>query len=281
MNYRHGFHAGNFADVVKHAVLTRILVYLRQKDAGFRLIDTHAGAGRYSLASEEAERTGEWRDGIGRVLEAMLPPDVEVLLEPWLAPVRDGLAGPGRLYPGSPALARHLARPQDRIVLCEKQPDTARTLEAAMRGDKRIKVVAGDGWQALPGLLPPPERRGLVLIDPPFEAERELDTVASELEGALRRWPTGIFMAWYPIKARRPVERFARKLARLPAERVLRVEIDLYRTDRIDRLNGCGVAVIHPTWHLDDEMTRVLDTITPILAREESGRYRVEWLKSS
>jgi 23S rRNA (adenine2030-N6)-methyltransferase len=281
MNYRHGFHAGNFADVVKHAVLARVLVHIRQKDAAFRLIDTHAGAGSHSLASEEAERTGEWRDGIGRILGAALPADVESLLEPWLVLVRDGLAGPGRLYPGSPALARHLARPQDRILLCEKHPDAARDLQAAMRGDKRVKVVAGDGWRALPGLLPPPERRGLVLIDPPFEAERELDTVASALEGALRRWPTGIFLAWYPIKGRRPVERFARQLAGLPAERVLRVEIDLYKTERIDRLNGCGVAVIHPTWRLDDEMTRVLAAITPILARDSNGRYRVEWLKSS
>src|SRR5689334_15392716 len=123
MNYRHGFHAGNFADVLKHAALTRMIVYLRQKEAAFRLIDTHAGAGNHSLASEEAERTGEWRDGIGRILEAGLPSDVEALLEPWLAPVREALAGPGRLYPGSPALARRLARPQDRIVLCEKQPD--------------------------------------------------------------------------------------------------------------------------------------------------------------
>jgi 23S rRNA (adenine2030-N6)-methyltransferase len=281
VNYRHGFHAGNFADVVKHAAFARILVYLRQKEAAFRVIDTHAGAGSYSLASAEAERTGEWRDGIGRILEAALPSDVEALLGPWLAPARDGLAGPRRLYPGSPALARHLARPQDRIVLCEKHPDAARELQAAMRGDRRIKVVAGDGWQALPGLLPPPERRGLVLIDPPFEAERELDAVASALEGALRRWPTGIFLAWYPIKARRQVERFARQLAAMPAERILRVEIDLYKTERIDRLNGCGLAVIHPTWHLDDEMTRVLAVITPILAREDEGRYRVEWLKSS
>ena len=200
MNYRHAFHAGNFADVVKHALLARLLVHLARKDTAFRVIDLHAGRGLYRLDSDEARRTGEWKDGLGRVLAATFDPAVRTLLEPWLATVRD-VAGDGRThYPGSPVLAQRLTRPQDRLTFCEKNPAEAATLREALGTDRRVQVVEGDGWAILPGHVPPPERRGVVLVDPPFEEPRELDAIAASLATALRRWAPGIYMAWYPIK---------------------------------------------------------------------------------
>ena len=170
MNYRHAFHAGNFADVVKHAVLVRMLVHLRQKPAAFRVIDTHAGAGLYDLGGAEALRSGEWRDGIGRLLAAPIGEQARALLAPYL----DALASfnsAGRLasYPGSPALVRAFLRPQDRLIACELEPNAAAALARHLSGDRRSKAVAIDGWTALNAYVPPMERRGLVLIDPPFE----------------------------------------------------------------------------------------------------------------
>src|SRR3954468_1202756 len=169
MNYRHAYHAGNFADVFKHVVIARILARLMRKETPLRLIDTHAGAGIYSLDAEEAHRTGEWRDGVGRVLDASPSTEVADILAPWLQLVSPMAQAEPRLYPGSPRLAQALLRPQDRLVLIEKHPVDARYLHQAIEGDRRCKALTGDGWSLLLGLVPPPERRGLVLIDPPFE----------------------------------------------------------------------------------------------------------------
>ena len=192
MNYRHAFHAGNFADVVKHAVLARVIAYLKRKDKAFRVIDTHAGAGLYDLASDEAARTGEWRSGIGRVMTGALSADAASLLSPYLDAVRaanpDG--GPSA-YPGSPAIVRHLMRRQDRLTAIEKHPDEAAALKALFAGDVQTRVIELDGWLALGGHLPPKERRGLVLVDPPFEAEGEFDRLVGGLLKAHRRWPGG------------------------------------------------------------------------------------------
>jgi 23S rRNA (adenine2030-N6)-methyltransferase len=280
MNYRHAFHAGNFADVFKHAALARILVHLRQKEAAFRVIDTHAGEGWYVLDAAEAQRTGEWKDGIARVIAAELPASAASLLSPWLDFARQSFVGEPKRYPGSPALALHLMRPQDRLVLSEKHPPAAAMLGTAFRRDARVRLVAGDGWEALRSLLPPPERRGLVLIDPPFESEREFATIIGALQDALRRWASGMYLVWYPIKTRREVEWFTRRLSELPTGKVLRVEIGLFRKERIDRLNGCGVAIINPSWHLDDELGAIATALAPVLARDEGGHARVEWLKN-
>ncbi len=168
MNYRHAFHAGNFADVVKHAVLARVIAYLQRKDKAFRVIDTHAGAGLYDLASDAAARTGEWRSGIGRVMTSALPADAATLLSPYLDAVRAANPGGGlSAYPGSPAIVRHLLRRQDRLTAIEKHPDEAAALKAHFAGDIQTRVIELDGWLALGGHLPPKERRGLVLVDPP------------------------------------------------------------------------------------------------------------------
>ena len=223
MNYRHAFHAGNFADVFKHAAMARILAYLTRKDAALRVIDTHAGAGFHALDSSEASRTGEWQEGIGRHPDrASGRRASRRCWQPWLDFVAESMAQRPPLYPGSPALAQHLTRAQDRLFFCEKHPDEAERLAAGFAGDRRVKTIAGDGWRMLASLLPPPERRGLVVIDPPFEEEDEFGRIVSAMQGALRRFATGTYLIWYPIKGRREVDAFARKLADLPAAAILR-----------------------------------------------------------
>src|SRR5690348_18334767 len=188
MNYRHAFHAGNFADVLKHAVMTRILVRLRQKPQAFRVIDTHAGAGLYDLAGPEASRTGEWRSGIGRLMGAALDDEVHTLLAPYLDVVTALNGGALRLYPGSPLLARAMLRAQDRLLACELEPGAAAALARNLRGDARAKAVTIDGWVALNAYVPPKERRGLVVIDPPYEDAGEFSRLAAALEGARQKW---------------------------------------------------------------------------------------------
>src|ERR1051325_7801242 len=226
MNYRHAYHAGNFADVMKHAVLARVLTHLRDKPAAFRVIDTHAGAGVYDLGGLEAGKTLEWRDGIGRVMGADLDAGIRALLAPYLDAVKalnpsNALA----VYPGSPALTQSLLRPQDRLIACELEPQAAAALAGHLRGDARAKAVAIDGWTALSAYVPPKERRGLVLIDPPFEQPQEMSRLTQGLAAAHRKWPTGCYLLWYPIKEAAEVAGFVRKLARLGIGKMLRIEL--------------------------------------------------------
>ncbi|HEY6024700.1 MAG TPA: 23S rRNA (adenine(2030)-N(6))-methyltransferase RlmJ, partial [Pseudolabrys sp.] len=256
MNYHHEFHAGNFADVFKHAVLCRILDYLRGKPAAFRVIDTHAGAGLYDLTSDEARRGGEWHGGIEKLMAAQLPKAVAELLSPYLEVV-GALNERGRLrvYPGSPALARAWLRPQDRLIACELEPRTAAALTRNMQGDSRIKTLALDGWTALNAYVPPKERRGLVLVDPPFEVDSDFVRLSSGLAAAHRKWQTGIYALWYPIKGRREPDALAKRLRRLDPAKVLRAELMVAPLSDPTRLNGAGMIVINPPWTLETELS--------------------------
>jgi 23S rRNA (adenine2030-N6)-methyltransferase len=283
MNYRHAFHAGNFADVLKHAVLVRILTHLGEKAAPFRVVDTHAGAGLYDLAAEPATRTGEWRDGIGRLMDADLPDDVRALLAPYLAVVRAANPGGGlRRYPGSPLIALGLMRPQDRLVACELEPGAAAALAAHLRRDRRARAVEIDGWVALNAYVPPKERRGVVLIDPPYEEKDEFARLAEALAVAQRKWATGIFLLWYPLKERSGPDRLAAALrpgaaARI-APKVLRVEIE-WTPMASGRLSGAGLIVVNPPWRLAEELQqRLLPTLLPVLGPPAVGAGRVDWL---
>ena len=278
MNYRHAFHAGNFADVVKHAVLARIVAHLKEKPAAFRVIDTHAGAGVYDLAGPEASRTGEWREGIGKLIAARLPPMVRDLLAPYLDAVVAFNGDTLKVYPGSPALAQRWLRPQDRLVACEREPNAARALAARMRGDNRVKAVAIDGYTALNAYVPPKERRGVVFIDPPFEQPDEFDRLARALAGAHRKWPTGIYALWYPIKDALETERFARRLARLGIGRMLRAELTLPAKGD-ERLRGSGLVLVNPPWRLESELGVLLPALADALAAGSStGGTRIGWL---
>jgi 23S rRNA (adenine2030-N6)-methyltransferase len=279
MNYRHAYHAGNFADVLKHAVLCRALEYLRAKPAAFRVVDTHAGAGRYDLGGIEARKTGEWRDGIGRLVDADLASEPRRLLAPYLDAVVAFNSG-GRLvtYPGSPVLAQALLRPQDRLIACELEPQQAAALGRALRGDPRAKAIAIDGWTALGAYVPPKERRGLVLIDPPFERPGEFTRLLRGLAAAHRRWTTGNYLLWYPIKDLAEVAGFARNLVRLGIGKMLRAELTIESADSVGALQSCGLIFVNPPWSLHDELKVLLPVLARALCRGAAGRFRLEWL---
>jgi 23S rRNA (adenine2030-N6)-methyltransferase len=279
VNYRHSFHAGNFADVFKHAVLCRILHYLRAKLAAFRVIDTHAGAGLYDLAGPEASRGGEWHDGIERLLAAPLAAPVAALLAPYLE-VMAALNERGQLktYPGSPALARAWLRPQDRLIACEIEPKAGAALRQNLRGDIRIKTLEIDGWTALGAYVPPKERRGLVLVDPPFEQDGDFFRLAHGLAAAHRKWATGIYALWYPIKGRSEPDAFAKALRRAGIGKMLRAELMVAPLSDPTRLNGCGLILVNPPWTLQSELSVLLPALAGILGHDGKGTFRLDWL---
>jgi 23S rRNA (adenine2030-N6)-methyltransferase len=278
MNYRHAFHAGNFADVVKHAVLARILVHLRAKPAAFRVIDTHAGAGLYDLGGPEAGRSGEWRQGIGRLLTAAVGPAARALLAPYLEAIA-AFNGAGRLnvYPGSPALARSFLRAQDRLIACELEPKAAAALARNLEGDRRSKAVAIDGWTALNAYVPPKERRGIVLIDPSFEDAGDFSRLAHALEASHRKWASGSYLVWYPIKERAAPDALARRLRRSGMAKILRAELTVAEARDTDRLGACGLIVVNPPWTLADELQIMLAELAAVLS-DKWGGARVDWL---
>jgi 23S rRNA (adenine2030-N6)-methyltransferase len=279
VNYRHAFHAGSFADVFKHAILCRILHYLRQKQGAFRVIDTHAGAGLYDLTGAEASRGGEWQDGIGRLVKAPLAAPVASLLAPYLD-VIGAINEPRelKLYPGSPAIARAWLRPQDRLIACEREPQAARELAHHLRGDNRIKTLAIDGWTALSAYVPPPERRGLVLVDPPFEEDNDFSRLAHGLEDAHAKWASGVYALWYPIKGRPEPDALAKQLRRRGIGKMLRAELTVAPLSDPTRLNGCGLILVNPPWTLEKELSAILPALAGILGREGKGSFRVDWL---
>jgi 23S rRNA (adenine2030-N6)-methyltransferase len=277
MNYRHAFHAGNFADVHKHAVLARILVHLRSKPAAFRVIDTHAGAGRYDLSAPQPSRSGEWRNGINRLVTNPIETHAQSLLAPYLDAVA-ALNPSGRLatYPGSPLLARALMRPQDRLIACELEPQAAVALAATLRGDRRAKAIAIDGWTALSAYVPPKERRGLVLIDPPFEEADEFTRIPGALAVAHRKWPTGIYMLWYPLKERRAPDALAKHLGGLGLPKLLRAELTIGALDPTGPLAGSGIIVVNPPFPLEAELRAILPVLASTLSAQ--GQHRIDWL---
>ena len=279
MNYRHAFHAGNFADVVKHAVLVRILVHLREKPAPFRVIDTHAGAGRYDLAAEEAQRSGEWRGGIDRLVRAPIAARERALLAPYLDAVA-ACNGGGRLtaYPGSPALARAFLRAQDRLIACELEPNAAAALARNLAGDRRCKAVTIDGWTALNAYVPPKERRGLVLIDPAYEQVGDFARLAQALAAAHRKWASGTYLAWYPIKERTAPDALARRLCHSGMAKILRAELSVGAARAPGRLAACGIIVVNPPWTLAGELATLLPELTAVLSGASDGAHRVNWL---
>jgi 23S rRNA (adenine2030-N6)-methyltransferase len=278
MNYRHTFHAGSFADVVKHAVLVRLLVHLRLKPAAFRVIDTHAGAGRYDLRGPEAARSLEWRDGIYRLFTVPLGGAARALVEPYLDAVRAlNVAGDLATYPGSPLIVRAFLRRQDRLIACELEPTAAAALARNLEGDRRSKAVGIDGWTALNAYVPPKERRGLVLVDPPFEKRDDFARLAQALEAAHRKWAGGTYLMWYPIKEREAPDALARRLRRCGIPKILRAELNVVPPNGGERLAGCGLIVVNPPFTLAGELAILLPELRAALAGAD-GSQRVDWL---
>jgi 23S rRNA (adenine2030-N6)-methyltransferase len=279
MNYRHSYHAGNFADVLKHAVLAQIITYLKRKDQAFRVIDTHAGIGVYNLSSTEAQKTGEWRDGIGRLTGAELSPELKAFLAPWIAAVETLNPEGGVLtYPGSPKISRLVMRKQDRLTAIELHPEDAQQLRTAFEGDYQTRVIELDGWLSLGAHLPPKEKRGLVLIDPPFEAEGEYDRMIDGLARATRRFPGGTYMLWHPIKADSPLAAFDKKLIALGRPRTLTVRLMARDNITAPGLNGSGLVIINPPFTLEADIKQVLPELTRLLAQDPGARSDVRML---
>ena len=279
MNYRHAYHAGNFADVFKHVLLTRALIHLTLKDSAFRYIDTHSGVGLYDLASAAPGQTGEWRNGVGRLLTARLSPAAGELLAPYIALL--GSARPdGSLaaYPGSPAIAQSLLRASDRITLCELHPEDLAELKLNMGRDSRVKCLGLDGYMALNAFVPPRERRGLVLIDPPFEAPEEFERMASALVGAYAKWPGGVYFAWYPVKGPNAANGLAARIAAAGIGKTLRIELaigPLAPTGAPARLAGCGLFVINPPFTLAAQCDVILPELARVLGENGAGQWRI------
>ena len=275
MNYRHIFHAGNFADVFKHVVLSLLLKSLQRKDAPFCYLDTHAGAGQYDLSSEAAQKTGEYREGIWRLWDVNPLPE----LAEYLAAVRAVNAdGTLRYYPGSPAIARFFLRPQDRMVFLELQADECTLLQARFAGDRQVVVQRLNGYAGHKAFLPPKERRGLVLIDPPYESDNEYEQVVAGLRVAHERWASGIYIVWYPIKNRPLVARLHRAVIATGIRKILLLELCPYPDDTVLRLNGCGMIVVNPPWMLEEALQALLPKLLELLRGHSAGRSRLAWL---
>ena len=282
MNYRHAFHAGGFADVIKHIVLVRILTYLQEKQAAFRVIDTHAGAGVYDLTSHEAQRGGEWLTGIARVMQARFSEKTLPLVMPYLDIVR-AFNPKAELvaYPGSPLIARALLRPQDRLTACEVEPKARKRLVDAMRRDTQPRIVDLDGWTALPAFVPPNERRGLVLIDPPYEDKNEFERLADGFAEAFVKWPTGSYLLWYPVKSRRATDTLARHVAGVagsskPPGKCLRLEFSVAPQAADGGLTSAGLLIVNPPWTLAGELRAILPELEKPLGLGGAGRFRLE-----
>ena len=279
MNYRHSFHAGNFADVTKHIVLTRIIEYLKQKDKAFRVIDTHAGAGIYALSEGDAARTGEWHGGIEKLLSAKLTPDVADLLLPYLLSVQaQNGSGELKIYPGSPKITRCLLRNQDRLTAIELHPKDAKVLAKSFEGDFQTRVIELDGWLSLGAHLPPKEKRGLVLIDPPFEEPGEFERMVEGLQKAHRRWPGGIYALWYPVKDRDAVARFHEALRRTAIAKILRAELMIRSGAAKPRLDGCGMIIVNPPFPLESELRLILPELAQKLAEDAGADSGLDWI---
>ncbi len=276
MNYRHAFHAGNFADVLKHAVLARILDYLGRKDAGYRVIDSHAGIGLYDLAADEALRTGEWEGGVARIRAARLSPALGDWLAPWQSALRAVNGGDDLLvYPGSPAIATALGRLQDRYHFNELHPQDAATLSALFAGDRRVRVGSEDGYVTVRAQLPPRERRGVVVIDPPFEEPGEFDRLLRAVHDARKRFATGCLLIWYPIKDIAAVDAFLKGAAEAGYPRLVAIEQWVREPGGDGPLSGAGVLCANPPFTLADETEAILPELTRLLAVDEGAGGRV------
>jgi 23S rRNA (adenine2030-N6)-methyltransferase len=275
LSYRHLFHAGNFADVFKHILLTHLLLALNKKDKPYFYLDTHAGIGRYDLSKPWAQKGREYESGISKLWRRN---DIPAALKPYLDIVRaENPDGHVRFYPGSPLIARRLIRPVDRIVATELNKTDCAELQALFARDRRVTVKLMDGYQSLKAHLPPKERRGLVLIDSSFDRAREFARIAAALHEAHRRWETGIYAIWYPLMGASAIHHFERELLATGISKVLQFELRILRDDA-PTIPGCGMIIINPPWKFDTEMRTLLRWLWPALAVNGAGGVKVTWL---
>ena len=277
LSYRHSFHAGNHADVLKHIVLMLILENLKLKEKGFFYLDTHSGVGRYRLSSNESEKTGEYKEGIGRLWDQTdLPEDVARYVK-MIKKLNYG-GKELRYYAGSPLIAAELLRPQDRALLTELHPSDYPILRNNFSDDKNVRVKCDNGFQQVKATLPPKERRGLVLIDPPYELKEDYDLVVKAIEEGYKRFATGIYAIWYPVVLRQHTKRIVRGLQESGIRKILQIELAV-RPDSDQRgMTASGMIVINPPWQLEAQMKKILPYLTKTLVPEGTGSWTVEWI---
>ena len=278
MNYRHIYHAGNFADCLKHTVFSRIITYMQRKDKAFRIVDTHAGPGIYDLSSEEAQKTGEWQDGIGRLLQAEWSKKAKELLEPYFSAVQayntdDKL----QHYPGSPMLARHLMRQQDRLTLNELHPEDFKSLAKHFAGDIQVKTQEISGWSGLKSNLPPKEKRGILLVDPAFEEKGDFFRMVRGAGEALERFSTGTMCFWYPIKHGLEMKEFNLDMVNVVGHPNT-IVTELWVKDGEKSLNGSGMVIVNPPFTLINDLRIILPEMAKILSQGDDSGWRVNML---
>lgn len=279
MNYRHAYHAGNIGDVLKHAVLARLIVYFKRKEKPFRILDTHAGIGQYDLTSEETRKTGEWQQGIARVLDADMPDGVADLLHPWLEAVRDMNPRTAlETYPGSPALARRLIRKSDRLTLTELHPEDFKTLSDRFASDFQVKTIHLDGWLAMGSFLPPKEKRGFVLVDPAFEATDEFERMTVAVLKAWKKWAGGTYALWYPLKDARSIKSMHDAFASAGVRDLLSLELRAGKSGPETRMLGSGMTLINPPFTLADDMRTLLPWFGDVLRQGPGSGWEVTQL---
>ncbi|TKB48183.1 23S rRNA (adenine(2030)-N(6))-methyltransferase RlmJ [Ferrimonas sediminicola] len=275
LSYRHSFHAGNHADVLKHTVQALILESLKRKEKPFVAHDTHSGVGRYDLTSEHAEKTGEYVDGIGRLWGEDCPEE----LHPYLKAVKAlNPSGNLRYYPGSPLLTRALIRDQDRMVLTELHPSDFPLLKQEFARDRRVRVYQEDGYARLKASLPPQERRGVVLIDPPYELKGEYQDLVKGVKQGIQRWATGTYAIWYPVVRRQEINRLEKALEASGIRKILQIELNVTGDTHEFGMTGSGMIVINPPWTLEQQMLKLLPWLTDKLAQDEQANFRVRWI---
>jgi len=278
MNYRHIYHAGNFADVLKHILLVRVIEYMKRKQAAFRVIDTHAGIGLYDLSSTQAQKTGEWKAGIARLMDGTR--DLSVTTGALIAPYLDCIHtlnpdGGVLIYPGSAKLTRLLLRRQDRLSALELHPQDQARLAQLFAGDHQVRVTRLDGWLALGAHLPPKERRGVVFVDPPYEDPGDFTRLVDGLTRAVKRFAHGVYLLWYPIKAQAPIAALYQALEKTGIVRIMAVEMMVADPRHTSGLAGCGLVVVNPPFTLDGEIRQILPELTRLLAFDNHAGWRI------
>ncbi|WP_192456273.1 23S rRNA (adenine(2030)-N(6))-methyltransferase RlmJ [Musicola keenii] len=276
LSYRHSFHAGNHADVLKHTVQSLIITALKEKEKPFLYLDTHSGAGRYQLHGEHAERTGEYREGIGRIWQR---DDIPAEMETYLQVVRSyNSGGQLRYYPGSPLIARQLLREQDTLNLTELHPTDFSLLRQEFARDDRARVVREDGYLQLKSRLPPAARRGVILIDPPYELKTDYQAVVDGIQEGYRRFATGVYALWYPVVLRQQIKRLLKALEETGIRRILQIELAVLPDSDRHGMTASGMIVINPPWKLEAQMKSLLPWLHQVLVPEGTGHTRVEWV---